>query len=66
MTARILLFPRDPNQTVHNLTQWAAQRNGRIRAVPVNGGKGPIALRLRPTENRTTVAVPFPSTNEKV
>lgn len=57
MTARILLFPRDPNQTVHNLTQWAAQRNGRIRAVPVNGGKGAMILRLRPEKTCATVVI---------
>ena len=57
MTARILLFPRDPNQTVHNLTQWAAQRNGRIRAVPVNGGTGAMVLRLRPEKTCDTVVV---------
>ena len=57
MTARILLFPRSPDTYIHTLTEWAAQRNGRIRAVPVNGGKGQVVLRLRPRESCGTLVI---------
>lgn len=62
MTARIYLFPRAGY--VHNLTEWAKLRGGRLRAVPVNGGSGPI--QLRPQENRTTVVLPTRSPKGKV
>lgn len=66
MTAQIILFPRSPDTYIHTLTEWAKQRNGRLRAMPVNGGRGPTVIRLRPAEKRTTVALPINSPTRKV
>lgn len=54
MTAQIIIFP-NRNQYVHTLTEWAKQRNGRIRALPVSGGRGPMIVRLPADQKRTTV-----------